>query len=156
MLIGLRLLLVTCNGHEKRAALRAPATPGRHPLHCALALGSPCSDGHDFAMPCSKPIKRAELIARIGAHLRLKADSSWVNSLASGAMKDDAEAMKILKSILPENIITRIKVIVTLAILTESLLHQPLDVLLELHYCIHAQYQNVGLSVGHLPHMFSW
>ena len=62
-------------------------------------------------MRCSKPIKRAELLAPIAAHLRTKADATWVNSLVNGAMKDDAEAMKILKSILPEGIISRIQVI---------------------------------------------
>lgn len=65
-----------------------------------------------FGVLNSKPIKRAELLARIGAHLRMKADATWVNSLVNGAMKDDAEAMKILKSILPETIIHRIQVLV--------------------------------------------
>ena len=60
--------------------------------------------------PCSKPIKKPELLARIAAHLRLKTDTNWITSLASGAMQEDAEAMSILKSILPEGIITRIQV----------------------------------------------
>lgn len=51
-----------------------------------------------------------ELVARIAAHLRVKADATWVNSLVNGAMQDDTEAMHILKSILPEPIILRIQV----------------------------------------------
>lgn len=65
---------------------------------------------NSVGLVCSKPVKRGELIARIAAHLRVKADATWVNSLVNGAMQDDAEAMKILKSILPEPIILRIQV----------------------------------------------
>ena len=36
---------------------------------------------------CSKPVKRAELLARISAHLRVKADATWVHSLVNGAMQ---------------------------------------------------------------------
>lgn len=36
---------------------------------------------------CSKPVKRAELLARIDAHLRIKADATWVHSLVNGAMQ---------------------------------------------------------------------
>lgn len=59
---------------------------------------------------CSKPIKRKELLARIEVHLKLKADSSWVHGLMSGSTANDAEAMEILKSILPEKIIHRLQV----------------------------------------------
>ncbi|KAK9826256.1 hypothetical protein WJX74_003071 [Apatococcus lobatus] len=57
----------------------------------------------------SKPIKRKELLARIDVHLRLKADASWVHGLMSGSTANDAEAMEILKSILPERIIHRLQ-----------------------------------------------
>ena len=59
---------------------------------------------------CSKPIKRAELLARIKAHLRVKSDATWVQSIVKGVLTEDSEAMKILESILPESIITRIQV----------------------------------------------
>ncbi|KAK9789210.1 hypothetical protein WJX73_000342 [Symbiochloris irregularis] len=58
---------------------------------------------------CSKPVKRAELLARISAHLRVKADANWVHSLVNGVMQDEGTAMDILKSILPEPIILRIQ-----------------------------------------------
>ena len=59
---------------------------------------------------CSKPVKRAELLARIKAHLRVKTDATWVQSIVKGVLTEDSEAMKILESILPESIIARIQV----------------------------------------------
>ncbi|KAK9828691.1 hypothetical protein WJX72_001553 [[Myrmecia] bisecta] len=57
----------------------------------------------------SKPIKRAELLARISAHVRSTQEATWMSSLMDGALKDDGETMRILKSILPDRIITRIQ-----------------------------------------------
>ncbi len=59
---------------------------------------------------CSKPVKRAELLARIKAQLRVKTDATWVQSIVKGVLTEDSEAMKILESILPESIISRIQV----------------------------------------------
>ena len=59
---------------------------------------------------CSKPVKRGELLARIKAHLRVKNDATWVQSIVKGVLTEDSEAMKILESILPESIISRIQV----------------------------------------------
>ena len=59
---------------------------------------------------CSKPVKRGELLARIKAHLRVKSDATWVQSIVKGVLTEDSEAMKILESILPESIISRIQV----------------------------------------------
>ena len=59
---------------------------------------------------CSKPVKRGELLARIKAHLRVKFDATWVQSIVKGVLTEDSEAMKILESILPESIISRIQV----------------------------------------------
>lgn len=58
----------------------------------------------------SKPVKRGELLARIKAHLRVKSDATWVQSIVKGVLTEDSEAMKILESILPESIISRIQV----------------------------------------------
>ena len=50
----------------------------------------------------------------------MKADTTWMHSLVHGGMKDDAEAMRILKSILPEMIIKRIQVPASSALLLPS------------------------------------
>ena len=55
-------------------------------------------------------MKRGELLARIKAHLRVKNDATWVQSIVKGVLTEDSEAMKILESILPESIISRIQV----------------------------------------------
>ena len=55
-------------------------------------------------------MKRGELLARIKAHLRVKSDATWVQSIVKGVLTEDSEAMKILESILPESIISRIQV----------------------------------------------
>lgn len=55
-------------------------------------------------------MKRAELLARIKAQLRVKTDATWVQSIVKGVLTEDSEAMKILESILPESIIARIQV----------------------------------------------
>ena len=55
-------------------------------------------------------MKRAELLARIKAQLRVKTDATWVQSIVKGVLTEDSEAMKILESILPESIISRIQV----------------------------------------------
>ena len=73
-------------------------------------LAQPRVDFGYYDLVCSKPIKRGELLARISAHLRVKDDATWVHSLVNGAIQDDAEAMVILKSILPEPIILRLQV----------------------------------------------
>ena len=78
-------------------------------MHAEQHLGRLEIDLHGPCSACSKPVKRAELLARISAHLRVRADNSWVNTLVNGAMQDNAEAMRILKSILPEPIITRLQ-----------------------------------------------
>ena len=49
-------------------------------------------------------------MARIKAHLRVKSDATWVQSIVKGVLTEDSEAMKILESILPESIISRIQV----------------------------------------------
>ncbi len=59
---------------------------------------------------CSKPVKQNELLARISAQLRVKADATWVQSIVKGVLEDDSEAMNILQTILPEPIISRIQV----------------------------------------------
>lgn len=59
---------------------------------------------------CSKPVKQGELLARISAQLRVKADATWVQSIVKGVLEDDSEAMNILQTILPEPIISRIQV----------------------------------------------
>ena len=63
-----------------------------------------------YVCVCSKPVKRGELLARIKAHLRVKSDATWVQSIVKGVLTEDSEAMKILESILPESIISRIQV----------------------------------------------
>ena len=72
---------------------------------------------------CSKPVKRAELLARIKAHLRVKSDATWVQSIVKGVLTEDSEAMKILESILPESIISRIQVSYPLASVSCSDFH---------------------------------
>lgn len=56
-----------------------------------------------------KPVKQGELLARISAQLRVKADATWVQSIVKGVLEDDSEAMNILQTILPEPIISRIQ-----------------------------------------------
>ncbi|KAA6426844.1 MAG: adenylate guanylate cyclase [Trebouxia sp. A1-2] len=56
-----------------------------------------------------KPVKQNELLARISAQLRVKADATWVQSIVKGVLEDDSEAMNILQTILPEPIISRIQ-----------------------------------------------
>ena len=55
-------------------------------------------------------MKQGELLARISAQLRVKADATWVQSIVKGVLEDDSEAMNILQTILPEPIISRIQV----------------------------------------------
>ncbi|KAK9819755.1 hypothetical protein WJX72_001989 [[Myrmecia] bisecta] len=55
----------------------------------------------------SKPVKRAELMARIGAHLKTT-EYYLLHALADGGPVDDS-AMSILKNILPEHIIEKIQ-----------------------------------------------
>lgn len=55
-------------------------------------------------------MKQGELLARISAQLRVKADATWVQSIVKGVLEDDSEAMNILQTILPEQIISRIQV----------------------------------------------
>ena len=55
-------------------------------------------------------MKHGELLARISAQLRVKADATWVQSIVKGVLEDDSEAMNILQTILPEQIISRIQV----------------------------------------------
>lgn len=74
----------------------------RSPLHNQIL--------NHWVCVCSKPVKRGELLARIKAHLRVKSDATWVQSIVKGVLTEDSEAMKILESILPQSIISRIQV----------------------------------------------
>jgi len=40
----------------------------------------------------------------------VKTDATWIQSIVKGVLTEDSEAMKILESILPESIISRIQV----------------------------------------------
>ncbi len=68
-------------------------------------------------------MKRAELLARIKAQLRVKTDATWVQSIVKGVLTEDSEAMKILESILPESIISRIQVSLNLCYASGCLPH---------------------------------
>ncbi|KAK9794043.1 hypothetical protein WJX73_001341 [Symbiochloris irregularis] len=112
------LVLLDCmmpgmDGHEVCKALRKVAPGAVMPIIMLSAKNSEENIVEGLQNGCndfvSKPIKRSELLARIAAHLRIQADTAWVTTLVQGSMQDNAEAMNILKSILPINIIHRIQ-----------------------------------------------
>lgn len=85
---------------------------------------------------CSKPVKQGELLARISAQLRVKADATWVQSIVKGVLEDDSEAMNILQTILPEPIISRIQVALMLLHCSLSIARSKLDLLVRAQYVI--------------------
>ena len=55
-------------------------------------------------------MRREELIARIDIHIATRNDAPWMSGLVQGTTNKDAEAMQLLKAILPEKIIGKIQV----------------------------------------------
>ncbi|KAK9784695.1 hypothetical protein WJX73_001889, partial [Symbiochloris irregularis] len=112
------LILLDCmmpgmSGHDFCRELRKTVPASVLPIIMVSAHSSEESIVQGLQSGCNdfvgKPVKRAELLARITAHLRVRAGNNWLNALSEGAMQNNAEAMKILQSILPEAIISRMQ-----------------------------------------------
>ncbi|KAL0026791.1 hypothetical protein WJX77_001496 [Trebouxia sp. C0004] len=112
------LILLDCmmpgmSGHEFCTELRKTVPDAVVPVIMVSAKNDEANIVEGLSHGCndfvSKPVKRAELLARIKAQLRVKTDATWVQSIVKGVLTEDSEAMKILESILPESIISRIQ-----------------------------------------------
>ncbi|KAL3153016.1 Hexokinase-3 [Trebouxia sp. C0009 RCD-2024] len=112
------LILLDCmmpgmSGHEFCTELRKTVPDAVVPVIMVSAKNDEANIVEGLSHGCNdfvgKPVKRGELLARIKAHLRVKSDATWVQSIVKGVLTEDSEAMKILESILPQSIISRIQ-----------------------------------------------
>lgn len=113
------IVLVDCmmpglTGYEFTAKLRetVPRTLVPVIMVSAKAEGTLIKNGFDVGCNdfVSKPVMAEELLTRMATHLDLRQDApGWMQIITGGPSKLDNEALRLLRSILPDRIIRRMK-----------------------------------------------